>query len=424
MARLRAFTSGGGAGVPWWPGREMLLIMLAAAAVSCLGGMLSPLQEPMRIALKLSDDQMALLQGFAASLPAAATAIPFGLAIDRYSRSRLIFAFVAIAMLCNAWLALATGFVGLLLAQMAAGPFRHGSTMAAESLIGDLYPPTQRGRASMALSIAQSAGSAIAFVFAGQLLRELAGGPNAWREAALGSAALMVPALALLLAMREPPRTEVVHEDTSAKQSFWELWEYRGRVGTLLVGFVLGEVAINSVSVWTAPTLSREFALTPTQIGDIASALLFGGGLIGAVAGGAMADFCQRSGKARRTMWVMVVLSMIIAPAGMFGLAPNLPLATILLGTYITVRSGLLVMTLALFTIVIPNEIRGLSLAISGAANVFVGSGVAPLAVSVLSDALGGGRMIGVALAIVSGAASAVCALVFLCGMRTVPERL
>jgi MFS family permease len=402
----------------------MLLIMLAAAAVSCLGNMLSPLQESMRIALRLGDDQMALLQGFALSLPAVATAIPFGLAIDRYSRVRLMFAFVAVTMLCNAWLAFASGFMGLLLAQMASGPFRHGSTMAAESLIGDLYPPTQRGRASMALSMAQSVGNALAFVLAGELLRKLGGGPNDWRRVFLASAAFVIPALVLLLTMHEPARTEVVHKDASARQSFSELWLYRGRVGTLLVGFILGEVAINSVGAWTAPTLSRDFALTPAQIGEIASVMLLGGGLVGAAGGGAIADFCQRRGRARLTMWVIVVLSVVIAPASMFGMAPNIRVATVLLGIYIAVRSGILVMTLALFTIVIPNEIRGLSLAISGAANVFIGSGVAPLAVSLLSDALGGGRMIGVALAIVSGAASAVCALVFLLGMRSVPERI
>jgi predicted MFS family arabinose efflux permease len=401
---------------------QLLLLVLAVAAASCLGSLLSPVQESLRISLRLSDNQMALLQGFAVSLPAMATSIPVGLAIDRYSRVRLLLAFLAMLVFCNLWIAFAGGFVGLLLTRVATGPFVHGNIMAAESLIGDIYPPTQRGRASMLLSVGQIAGTAAAFALGGALLGRFATTPNGWRWAMVGATALVAPVLLLLPGMREPPRKEVVLKNASPSQSFSQLWSYRGRVGTLLVGFVMGEVAINCVSVWAAPTLSRNLALTPAKVGEIVSVMLLAGGILGSIGGGAIADFCQRIGRARRTMWVIVCLSAISAPAGMFGLASSVALASMLLGAYIMVRCGILVMTLALFTIVVPNEIRGLSLAVSGAANVFIGSGLAPLTVSFLSGLLGGTHMIGVAVAVVSGSASMVCAAAFLLGIRFVPE--
>src|SRR5580698_3904175 len=51
---------------------------------------LSSLQEPLRVGMNLSDNQVALVQGAAMALPAVVGAVPIGLLVDRINRVRLL----------------------------------------------------------------------------------------------------------------------------------------------------------------------------------------------------------------------------------------------------------------------------------------------------------------------------------------------
>src|SRR5262245_38698972 len=76
---------------------QLSLLTLAALAGSYARITLGPLQETMRLALGLSDNHMAVLQGPALALPMVIAAIPLGLLIDRYSRVRLLFVLTALS---------------------------------------------------------------------------------------------------------------------------------------------------------------------------------------------------------------------------------------------------------------------------------------------------------------------------------------
>jgi hypothetical protein len=56
---------------------------------------MSPLQETMRVALGLSDNQMASLQGPALALPLMLVAVPLGVLIDSRSRVRMLLVLAA-----------------------------------------------------------------------------------------------------------------------------------------------------------------------------------------------------------------------------------------------------------------------------------------------------------------------------------------
>src|SRR5207249_1508965 len=73
-----------------WRGYQLLLLAAAMAAGGYVRTAISPLQETMRIALSMSDNQMALLQGPVIGIPITLAAVPLGLLIDRYSRVRLL----------------------------------------------------------------------------------------------------------------------------------------------------------------------------------------------------------------------------------------------------------------------------------------------------------------------------------------------
>src|SRR6267154_1989062 len=70
---------------------QLLLLTMAATAAIYARTALGPLQEAIRAAFTLSDNQIALLQGPALALPLVIAAIPLGLVIDRYSRVRVVF---------------------------------------------------------------------------------------------------------------------------------------------------------------------------------------------------------------------------------------------------------------------------------------------------------------------------------------------
>jgi nitrate/nitrite transporter NarK len=81
-----------------------------------------------------------------------------------------------------------------------------------------------------------------------------------------------------------------------------------------------------------------------------------------------------------------------------------------------TVIGATLVTGITIFTVVIPNELRGLCMAILAGAQVLFGVALAPMAVSWIATAAGGPMMIGRALALVCVAASIMCTICFLFG--------
>ena len=141
------------------PGFQLLLLAAVMAAAGFARTAVGPLQEAMRVALILSDNEMALLQGPVIGIPIALTAIPLGLLIDRSSRVRLLLALVSITLVGSLFTAIAPSFPWLLVARFLAGVSALAIVPVVYSLGVDLYPPEQRGRVLTVASIGQVAGA-------------------------------------------------------------------------------------------------------------------------------------------------------------------------------------------------------------------------------------------------------------------------
>jgi predicted MFS family arabinose efflux permease len=416
----------GSSTLPAPPGRSFQLLLLTVATFAGVYARtaVSPLQETMRTALSLTDNQMALLQGPALALPVAIAATPIGLAIDRYSRVRLMLIFAACNFVGSLFTALAANFTLLFAARCLVGVAGPASWMAAMSLLADLYAPTQRGRANMVVVVGQCAGNSAAFALGGVLQAMGDSWPNDWRYAMLWMAVPLGAVVLLTLAMREPQRTELVIQKPSARRACAELWRYRAVIAPLLVGLSMLGVAEGAAVTWVAPTLSRSFALSPDRIGVIMGSVLLVSGVLGPIAGGILADVCQRRGGPRRTMSVLSALALLTVPAGLFALTASAASASALLFVFMAVGGAIVVAGTTLFTIVIPNELRGLCMAVLSAAFLLLGFGLAPLTVSLLSGAIGGPAMIGEALAWVCATTSLFATAVFAFGIRYFPRAL
>lgn len=404
-------------------GLQFLLLTIAAMAGAYARTTVSPLQEAARVALSLSDNQIALLQGPALALPLVIAAIPLGLAVDRYSRVRLLLAFSVLDVAGGLLTALAHTFTILFLARCLAGLMASAISTTAFSLLADLYPPAQRGRASMVVVIGQFAGMSAAFALGGWLLAMGDSAPDSWRSVMLWLTAPLLATIATTLLMREPERTGLRVSNPSPLESYKELWHFRAAIVPLLVGVITAEIAVMALLTWAAPALSRSFALTPDHIGAIMASGLMVSGILGPLIGGMLADLCQRAGGPRRTLLMLATLAFVSAPAGVFALAPATGLASLLLIIFMTAVGAIVVTGTALFTIVVPNELRGLCVALLAGACSLFGVGLAPLTVSLLSGVLGGPAFIGRGLALVCVAASALGAMAFLWGSRHYPAR-
>lgn len=397
---------------------QMLMLAVAVLAATYARAAIGPLQEAMRGALALSDNQMGLLQGPLQAVPVMVGAIALGLLVDRYSRVRLLFIFAVFSMIGSFFTALASNFPLLAAARCLIGLTQTGVSTAAFSLLADFCTPERRGRGAMIVSVSQMGGNSAAFSLGGLLLAMTGPGPEGWRWTMFWMASPLVPVMFLMLAMREPPRTGQVIKNLSTHEAWPELWRYRAVIAPLLAGVVMAEIAFGAVYVWAAPALSRSFGLPPQRVGAIMGIGMVLSGVLGPIVGGPLADLCQRTGGPRRTISVLSGLALLAVPAGLFAFVPGVALACVLLVMFIVIVVATLVMGTALFTVVIPNELLGVCMGIMFALDTFFGFVLAPVAVSLLSGAMGGPAMIGKALALVGVGASVLGAAAFAFGRR------
>lgn len=376
---------------------------------------IGPLQESVKAALSLSDNQIALLQGMGFALPLALCAVPLGLLADRAPRMRMLLCFMSLALLSCVLTAFATSFMLVLAARALAGLSVAGVIVPAYSIMADLFAPGERGRATMVMAIGEICGAPTAFALGGALLVATAkGGYQDWRLSLLWMAAILVPALSLMLLGQEPRRADIAVERPSLQRAWPELWQHRSVAVPLQVARATLFVADGAVFVWGAPLFARTYRLSPDHIGTILGAALLAGGLLGPALGGPLVDFCQRRGGPRLAITTMAAIALLSLPSALFPLMPDPKLAGLMLAVFLTLGFTIAAAALALTLVVIPAELRGFNFGITLVVGSLFFVGLAPLAVSGLSSILGGEAMIALALTIVCVTMTALNAIILL----------
>ena len=277
----------------------------------------------------------------------------------------------------------------------------------------------------MAIAVGQYGGIAAAFALGGTLLPVAGGGGEGWRGAMQMLTLVLALSLLPCLALREPVRSGVTQITPSIASSFRELWLYAPRIMPLLIGLALIEIALGAILTWTAPILSRHASLSPAAIGNLIGGALAVGGCAGPLLGGFLADFCQRTVGPSRTGVVLAILSLLTAPTGLFVYALNGSVMAFVFGCFAVLSGAVVVMATTLFTIVVPNQLRALCMSIAAGVCVMFGTGVAPVAVSMLASALGGEGLLRPTLVTVCGVAGILASLNYLLFARSVaPDSL
>jgi len=169
--------------------------------------------------------------------------------------------------------------------------------------------------------------------------------------------------------------------------------------------------------------LARTFELSADSVGAIMGTGLLLGGIFGSVVGGVLADVCEKSGGPRQTMSTLCALALLSVPAATFAFVPGALSTSVLLVASVTLVTAISVMGLTLVAVVVPNELRGLCMAVSMAICVLIGNGLAPMVVSFWAAGLGGGAAIGTALSLVCLTASGIGVVTFGLGRRVFPRK-
>lgn len=180
-----------------------LLILMLTYLVSYIDRMaLGVLQEPIKAELGLSDWQLGLLSGPAFALLYSVMGLPIARVAERRSRTIVLATSVAIwsamTMLCGH----ARNYTQLLLARAGVSIGEAGCNPAAHSLIADLFPPQERGRAIAFYSLGAPLGALLGAIAAGWLAHHWG-----WRTAfvMLGPPGFIL-AIVILLFMPRPRR--------------------------------------------------------------------------------------------------------------------------------------------------------------------------------------------------------------------------
>lgn len=362
----------------------LLTVLTLVSAMNWADRQVVPILFPgIRAELGLSDTQLGIIGGLAFSLIYAVAGFGFGVAADRAMRVHVIAFGLTAWSAATAAGAFASDFTTLFWARFFTGIGEASLFPCAVSLIGERFPPEQRGRALGVFGMAAAIGSGLGIGLGGRLAETLG-----WRSVFLlygGTGLLLLP---LVLSLPEKRRIRPAPEH----QPSWRI--LRELIGDrrLLTIWLAGCVAIASgigFAAWAPSYFVRHRGMDVSEAGALFGAGSLLGGILGSVAGGFLADRRRR---------VRVFGEFDVSLAAALIAAPLVLLTITSASTWLFVASGLVGITViyaifpplqAVMVSVVPKERHGMASSL----NVFfiggLGSAFGPFIVGGMSDLTG-----------------------------------
>ncbi len=250
------------------------------------------LQEDIAKEFSLNDWQLGLMTGLAFAMFYTVLGIPIARLADcGANRVNIIAIALGFWSLMTALCGLAQNFVQLLLARIGVGVGEAGCTPPAHSLISDMFPKEQVGRAMGVYAIGIPLGAMIGMIMGGFVAEHWG-----WRTALLVAGIPgLVLAIVVKLTMKEPARTGR-HDATGAAiaqpglgETFATLLRKPAFLNLALASGLCAFVGYG-IGAWLPPYFQRSFGMGPLQAGLIFG--LMGGltGIIGTYLGGWLGD--------------------------------------------------------------------------------------------------------------------------------------
>ncbi|MCM3874186.1 MAG: MFS transporter [Pyrinomonadaceae bacterium] len=273
--------------------------------------------ETVRNEWSLSDTALGSL-GTAFTLLYAVVGVPLGRMTDRFSRRWILCAGVTVWSLLTAASGLARNFSELFVVRLGVGSGEAACAPASTSLIGDLFPASQRAKALSVFMLGLPLGIALSFL-GSSLLEHRFGWRFTFYIAAIPG--LICAVLALLI--WEPVRGSAeAHNITAAakrKGSPYLLVLSIPTMWWIIASGALHNFNMYAIGAFLSPFLQRVHLLNKLSAGLIAMVVFGLAGIPGLIVGGLLADRMVRR-KANGRLVVATVAILISAPLMFLGL--------------------------------------------------------------------------------------------------------
>ncbi|TNF05909.1 MAG: MFS transporter [Sphingomonadales bacterium] len=383
---------GKGAAAPGAPSRRASFVALGVLMLTYLLSFvdrtaLGVLQEPIKRELGLSDWQLGLLSGPAFALLYSIAGLPIARLAERYSRSIILAVSLVIwsgmTMLCG----LSRSYGQLVLARVGVSVGEAGGNPVAHSLIADLFPPSERGRAIAIYSFGAPAGAFLGAVATGWLAFHFG-----WRTAflMLGPPGFILT-LAVIFLVPKPKRgqfDERMQDDVDAPSLRAVISVFAGNavLRHLAMGAALIVLTGYGIAAFLPSFLIRRHGLDLGTVGLLAGIVNGLGAAVGTVASGFIVDrFGSRD--ARLYAWLPAVMAALSVPCFIWGfltdkLAVAIPLLT--LGTFAIYTY--IAPTFAQLHNMLETRMRATGASIMYLIMNLVGLGIGPPLIGILSD--------------------------------------
>jgi MFS family permease len=278
--------------------------------------------EPIRKEWNLSDTDMGIL-GTAFVLIYAAVGVPLGRLSDRFSRTRILSGGVTVWSLLTALSGATWNYASMFAARLGVGVGEASCAPAANSLVGDLFPPHQRARALSIFMLGLPLGIFFSNWLSGAVVQS-----RGWRAAFFVACLPGLLCGLLTLFIKEPVRGQAERKAVGAAPGV--LPQRPGspyllilRTPTIL--WIIASGALHNFNMYAlngfVPALAkRYYSLTDQKAGLVAGVILGAVGVIGLLGGGWIADRFQRV-RTNGRLTVAAAAMFISAPCLYFGVS-------------------------------------------------------------------------------------------------------
>ncbi len=349
------------------------------------------LLQSIKIEFALSDTALGLLGGVAFGVFYATLGLPVAWLADRYSRRSLLAGALALWSAFTALCSLTTGVVGLFFARVAVGIGEAGGAPPSVSLVADYFPRERRAFALGMLYLYIPLGFVVGYL-AGGWLNDTVG----WRATCLwlGLPGVLL-AVIVRLTLREPPRQTFdersPHGNVPPLLSTLREFISRPALRHIPLGGAAHGAGAFAAALWLPAYFMRAFEMSSTAAGAwLALAYGLGGGL-GVLCGGYLADaIVTRTRDERWYAYWPVALLILSVPATLtlyLAAAPSAAVGALLVGAFL--GHAFIGPVAALLQNLAGPGRRATAAAFYLFRVNLVSMGLGPLAVGLVSDALG-----------------------------------
>ncbi len=364
--------------------RKTLLLLFAVNLLNFFDRQLpGALGEPIRREFGLSDTALGLL-GTVFILIYAVVGVPVGRLSDQWMRTRLIGIGVGVWSVLTAASGLAWNYTSLAFARLGVGIGEATCSPACQSLLGDLFPKSQRSRALGVFMLGLPLGLCLAYLTGGFL-----GQAFGWRACFVFACLPGLILSVLILRLPEPPRgANEVRAQTAPPG-----WPYLAVLRIPTMWWIIASGALHNfnmyaINAFQTPFLQRFHELSLREANMISAVTLGAVGVVGLLVGGWASDrLSLRRADGRLLLGSIAMLA--AAPCVFLALAQP---AGALVAFMIPMGIGIALTFVYYSTVyaaiqdVIEPRLRGTAVALYFFAMYVLGASVGPLVTGMLSD--------------------------------------